>query len=118
MGRIRAMCAEARKKVGCVIRRADQNQSQIVAALRSAGATVQPLHTVGRGCPDLLVGFRGLNFVLEIKNPSVRPSDRRLTPDELAWHESWRGQKAVIETADEALQAIGAIYSQPARGAG
>ncbi len=88
-------------------KRVDQNQPVIVQALRAVGATVQPLHTVGRGCPDLLVGFRGANFVLEVKNPTQRPSDRRLTPDEQAWHEGWRGQKAIVETAGEALSAIG-----------
>lgn len=38
----------------------DRNQPAIVAALRGIGATVQPLHAVGQGCPDLLVGYRGV----------------------------------------------------------
>jgi hypothetical protein len=91
-------------------KRVDQNQPVIVQALRAVGATVQPLHTVKHGCPDLLVGYRGANFVLEVKNPAQRPSDRKLTPDEKAWHEAWRGQKAVIETIDEALKIIGAVH--------
>ena len=89
-------------------KRVDQNQPLIVQALRSVGASVQFLHTIGKGCPDLLVGFRGLNFVLEVKNPAQKPSDRRLTPDEERWHLTWSGQKAVVETIDEALAAIGA----------
>jgi hypothetical protein len=92
-------------------KRTDHNQPLIVRALRSVGATVQPLHTIGRGCPDLLVGFRGVNFVLEVKNPTQKPSDRRLTPDELAWHEAWGGQKAVVETEAEALKIIGVAHS-------
>lgn len=43
-------------------KRTDGNQAEIVRALRSAGATVQTLHTVGKGCPDLVVGFRGNNY--------------------------------------------------------
>ena len=42
----------------------DANQSDIVAGLRSIGATVQPLHAVGKGCPDLLIGYRGDNYAI------------------------------------------------------
>ena len=41
------------------IARVDRNQAEIVQALRSMGATVQHLHTIGKGCPDILVGFGG-----------------------------------------------------------
>jgi len=37
--------------------RTDANQSEIVAGLRAIGATVQPLHAVGKGCPDLMVAI-------------------------------------------------------------
>jgi hypothetical protein len=45
---------------GVDLRRAskvDANQREVVAALRGAGASVQLLHAVGEGCPDLLVGI-------------------------------------------------------------
>jgi hypothetical protein len=35
------------------------------------------LHTVGRGCPDILVGWHGLNYLFEVKQPGGN-----LTPDE------------------------------------
>lgn len=89
--------------------RVDDNHPQIVDALRGIGATVQSLATVGKGCPDLLVGYRGINLLLEIKDGSKPPSARRLTPDEEAWHATWRGPVAVVESVDEALRAIGAI---------
>ena len=38
----------------------DQNQSEIVSALRDFGATVTSLHRVGEGVPDLLVSFLGV----------------------------------------------------------
>jgi hypothetical protein len=84
----------------------DTNQKEITAALRRAGCTVQPLHTVGRGVPDLLVGFRGQNFLLELKDGSKRPSERKLTDDQQEWHQQWRGQVAVVESVDEALRLI------------
>ncbi len=89
--------------------RVDANQSEIVDALRKVGATVQPLHTVGKGCPDLLVGYRGENHVLELKDGSKPPSARKLTDDELEWHDSWRGRVFVVNDVREALIAIGAL---------
>jgi len=63
--------------------RIDANQPAIIAALRSIGATVQPLHAVGGGCPDLLVGLRGRNILMEVKDGARPPSERRLTADQV-----------------------------------
>jgi len=71
--------------------------------------SVQPLHTVGKGCPDLLCGVRGTNLLVEIKDGQKVPSARKLTPDEAAWHQSWRGQVAIIESVDDALALVGAV---------
>jgi len=68
---------------------------------------VQPLHTVGKGCPDLLCGVRGTNLLIEIKDGQKVPSARKLTPDEAAWHQSWRGQVAIVESVDDALRLVG-----------
>lgn len=87
----------------------DTNQKQIVASLRRVGASVTMLHTLGKGVPDILCGFRGHNYLLEIKDGSKIPSKRKLTPDEKYWHMVWMGQVAVVENADEALRTIGAI---------
>ena len=87
--------------------RTDANQGDIVDGLRAVGATVQPLHTVGCGCPDLLVGYRGHNYLIEVKDGAKPPSARELTPDQQEWMSTWRGQKAVAESLDDALWAIG-----------
>ena len=92
--------------------RVDANQSAITKALRNAGAFVQPLHTVGDGCPDLLVAFRGKFSLIEVKDGSKVPSARRLTPDEEAWHAKAAAKGApvfIAETVEDALAAIGAI---------
>lgn len=90
-------------------KRIDANQPEIVQTLRQVGATVQHLHEVGKGCPDILVGFRGQNWVFEIKDGSKPPSKRKLTPDEAEWHQGWNGQIDVVNNSDEALRIIGAI---------
>jgi hypothetical protein len=87
--------------------RVDRNQAEIVAVLRSVGASVQPLHTIGKGCPDLLVGHRGRNWLIEIKDGLLPPSKRQLTGDEMEWHAAWRGQVAIVSNAEEALALIG-----------
>ena len=89
--------------------RKDNNHDEIVDALRRVGASVQSLASVGDGCPDVLVAFRGWH-VLEIKDGSKPPSARKLTDAEEAWHLVF-GEKATVHivcTVDEALQAIGA----------
>ncbi len=86
--------------------RVDANQPAIVRALRELGATVLHLHAVGHGCPDLLVGWKGSNFLLEVKDPTKKPSQRQLTEDEKAIHLAWQGQIAVVETAGEAIKLL------------
>lgn len=83
-------------------KRVDANQAEIVADLRAIGASVQHLHEVGHGCPDLLVGFRGENYLFEIKSLGGR-----LTLEQRCWHDLWRGQLAVIRSIEEALAIMG-----------
>ena len=81
----------------------DDNQRVIVAALRTAGASVKPLHTVGRGVPDLLVGFRGANYLLEVK-----AKRGKLTAAQVVFFDEWRGSACVVRSTDDALRVIGA----------
>jgi hypothetical protein len=45
---------------------------------------------------------------MEIKDGNKRPSARNLTPAEKEFHAIWRGQVSVVNSLDEALEAIGA----------
>lgn len=81
----------------------DRNQAEIVAALRAAGASVQSLAAIGEGCPDLLVGYRGKNMLMEVKDGLKPPSARLLKPDQVVWHISWRGHAQVVNSVDEAM---------------
>lgn len=84
----------------------DANQAEIVKALRQVGASVQSLASTGKGCPDLLVGIRGLNFLIEVKDGAKPESDRKLTPDQVVWHQTWRGRVYVVESVEQALEVI------------
>lgn len=78
----------------------DSNEPEIIQALKAAGCTVVRLSAVG--CPDLLVGIDGLNFLIEVKEPKGK-----LTEDQVEFHEDWRGQVAIVRTIEEALEIIG-----------
>ena len=80
----------------------DSNQADIVKALRKAGCSVQSLHDVGRGVPDLLVGRNGVNYLLEVKS-----EDGKLTPVQDIWHKKWRGQALIVRNPKDALRVVG-----------
>lgn len=84
-------------------KRIDSNQTAIVKAIRSFGASVQILSDVGKGCPDLLIGYQGMNFLFELKDGGKCPSKRRLTDAERHFHETWVGQVVIINSIEEAL---------------
>lgn len=86
--------------------RIDANQNEIVCALRGVGATVAITSMVGAGFPDIVVGYRGQNYMIEIKDGSKPPSRRRLTDDEQKFHDLWRGTVIVVNNIDEALQLL------------
>jgi hypothetical protein len=94
------------------IARIDANQPAIVAALRKIGASVLHLHTIGKGAPDLAVGYRGQNVLMELKDSAKPPSARKLTPDEEKFHAEWRGQVCVVESEQEAVEFILALNQE------
>ena len=88
----------------------DSNQSEIVRALRVAGASVEPkLARVGDGCPDLLVGIRKVTTIFEVKDGKKPPSKKKLTEDEIRWHNSWNGSVYIVESVEQALQVLAAL---------
>ena len=85
-------------------RRTDENQESIVAALRAVGCSVECLHAVGRGVPDLAVGVPGTGATLLLE---VKSATGKLTPEQQEWHAKWRGHVAVVRSIEEALRAVG-----------
>lgn len=79
-------------------KRRDENEPEIVRALRDIGASIKRLDDI-----DLLVGWRGRNFLLEIKTARgpLKDSQENMV-------RSWRGQYEIVRSVDEALRAIGA----------
>jgi len=83
-------------------KRVDANQDQIVIALRAAGAYVWIISLP----VDLLVGYKGHTFLVEIKHTAKS----RLTPLQADFFESWGGGTlAKIDSPDAALRMIGVL---------
>jgi hypothetical protein len=82
--------------------RVDANQRQIITALEAAGADVWVI-----GLPvDLLVGYKGHTFLVEVKNGPRK----RLTALQADFFENWSGSTlARIDGPEAALNMIGVL---------
>lgn len=96
-------------------KKVDENQPEIVKALRQVGAFVKSVHEV-KNAWDIVVVFRGSTFLAEIKNPEYapkrKPPEAMLTPGERECKERIENAGGIYHiwlTANQALEAIGAI---------
>ncbi len=86
----------------------DINEPQIVQALRAVGASVTQLDKP----VDLLVGYRGRTYLMEVKQPGERKRKGghryTLTPDQKDFYATWKGGDLMtVRTTDQALACIG-----------
>jgi len=83
--------------------RKDMNQDEIVSTFRYLGFTVAITSALGGGFPDIVIAKYGRNWLVEIKNGDLPPSERQLTEDEKAFHDKWEGEIFIINSMDEAV---------------
>ena len=96
--------------------RTDANQQAVIDVLRQAGASVQSLAAIGDGCPDLLVGYNGRTFLMEVKDGTKPPSEVRLTVNQVEWHSRWYGGSlSIVYGPEGALKVIGALRDARAK---
>jgi hypothetical protein len=82
--------------------RVDANQALIVRHLRAVGASVLHVHQL-KNCFDILVGYRGRTFLMEIKTSEKE----QLTPGEAEFKATWRGSEYyIVYTPDQAIRII------------
>ena len=90
-----------------MIKRTDANQKQIVELVRMLpGASITSTHTIGKGFPDLVIGYKGINYLIELKDGSKPKSQKKLTPDEVEFHMKWNGQIAICENFEDILKIL------------
>ena len=85
----------------------DDNQREIVKKLRKIpGVTVSITSALGDGFPDIVVGYKGVNHLIEIKDGSKPPSRRKLTPAEGKFHGLWTGRVEICNSFEEVLKTL------------
>jgi hypothetical protein len=77
----------------------DDNEVEIVNALRAIGASVA--HLSSKGIPDLLVSFKNKLYLMEVKKPKGK-----LTPDQIKFHENWKGEIHIVRTVQDAIEIL------------
>lgn len=83
------------------VKRRDLNHGDIVAAFQRCGYSVLDLSQVGGGCPDLLVGRRGRDRLIEVKAGRGRVSD-----EQRRWAQTWSGDYPLVVRAIEDVYAL------------
>lgn len=86
----------------------DANHHEVVEAMQKAGAYVIDMSHVGKGFPDLIVGFESKTILMEIKNPKTAYGRKGLNKNQLKWKEQWTGGTyCVVDGPEAALRMIG-----------
>ncbi len=87
----------------------DLNQKDIVKELRKIGCKVTITSEVSDFC-DLVVGFKGNLYLVEVKDGTKPPSARKLTPGEIKCKMEFHAvgvQYHVVTSVQDALKLIG-----------
>lgn len=89
--------------------RVDDNQRDITQTLRQLNISVAITSKLGDGFPDLVLGYDGHNYLIELKDFKKPKSQKKLTDCEAQFLRVWQGQYAVCETLSDILKAIGYV---------
>ena len=85
--------------------RTDANLTSIVTVLRKAGCSVH----VTNGMWDLTVSVGNAVMLLEVKDPRKPPSQRRRTPAQTKWLQTWQSECRLILSPEDALEAVSTL---------
>ena len=82
--------------------RTDGNQKEIIEKwMKIPGASYVDLHNVRNGCPDLLFGYGGFNFLFEVKNKGGK-----MTPKQILFFKEHKGHRDVVFSFEEVLEKV------------
>ncbi len=81
----------------------DVNENEIVVALKAIGCQVE---SIGRPV-DLLVGYKGFNYLIEVKQENTYYKG---TEEQRDWIKGWKGQVRVCSTPEEAISLVTNAY--------
>ena len=92
--------------------RQDANHHQITAEFKRLGCSVLDLSAKGDGCPDILVAFAGRMRLVEIKDGAKPPSRTRLTPDQVAFWNSWKANPVIVRDLADVQRCMESIEDE------
>ncbi len=93
--------------------RKDGNHAALRDLWTRMGGSWLDLVPIEKGTPDALLGFRGADQLVEVKDPEGSKTARTLRPQQVDWHRQWRGRPVVkLETARD-LEALAASLACP-----
>lgn len=99
------------KRVRGFNRRTDVNHVAIKLAFSHLGCSVADARLMGQGFPDLVIGYRGQNLLVEVKKPRgprAKADDRKDTQKDFA--ATWKGQApAIVRTIDDVQKLVSEI---------
>lgn len=84
----------------------DKNETDIVRALRDIpGLSVVVISA--KDVPDLLIGYQGINYLIEVKN---KKGLNRLQEGQAEFLENWKGQVVVAHCLEDILDVLGITH--------
>jgi len=86
----------------------DKNQPEIVKAFRDMGATVLVTSQL-KNAFDLLVGYKGQLYIVEVKDGKLPPSKRKLTEGECACRFNFNAVGVhyhIVESVDDVVNLL------------
>lgn len=87
----------------------DANQAHLVDVMRGMGVSVVITSSTHNGFTDLVVGYGDVTVLVEVKDGSKELSRRKLTPDQIKFHDNFKGAITVIETFSQAVALVNEI---------
>jgi len=85
----------------------DDNQRKIVNALRKVpNLTVAITSQSGNGFPDIVVGYKKYNYLIELKDGAKSPSQQKLRDAQQPFKDNWTGQYDVCNSLEQVLDVI------------
>jgi hypothetical protein len=74
----------------------DANHATLRDAWRRLGGSWLDITPIDGGEPDALIGWRGHDRLIEVKNPLAPKSEQLPRANQVEWHRAWRGHKVAV----------------------
>jgi len=74
----------------------DLCQKKVIEELIACGASVYDTHEVGKGFTDIVFGWRGVNYLMELKS-KTKPREK----SQVAFAKEWRGSHALLRDMED-----------------